>query len=194
MNSVIEAPISSATWAGAWSFTPRGMAAAICLTTNSSTARRSRSLERKWCCTRPADTPADAATDRMEVAAKPRSAASRIAASRMRAAAVRSSRKLAIRSYRSQFDRIVQPRVLLVARPRLEPESRPAHERDRLFREVLPEPVEGALPAVLGCGLVVGGPHVAMEAVLGVRIADDLVRHLRLAVECRPKPFHVLDR
>src|SRR5262249_29260869 len=77
-------------------------------TTNSSTAPRSPAFDRRRCCTRPGDACAARATSRIEVAATPRAANSRSAASRMRATAVRSESALAIRLYCMPFDCIVR--------------------------------------------------------------------------------------
>src|SRR5438445_6319263 len=60
--------------------------------------------------------------------------------------------------------------------------------------EVIAEPGQCALPRVLGRVRVIGGALVAVEAVVGARIANDLMSDRGLLVERRSQAFDVLDR
>ena len=85
MNSAIRSPNPAASSAGV---PPRAVSATARdarSRTKASTAARSPSLERKWCCTRPGDTPAAAATPRIVVATIPTLAKLTRAARRIRA-------------------------------------------------------------------------------------------------------------
>ena len=99
MNPAMRAPSSRASSAGELPGTSSPNASMARRMTKSSTARRSPAFERKWCWTRPGETPAALATSRIDVPATPRVANARSAASRMRAAPVRSEGAVAIRLY-----------------------------------------------------------------------------------------------
>jgi hypothetical protein len=56
-------------------------------------------------------------------------------------------------------------------------------------RQVLVEPIQRVLPGLFGCGFVVTGGRVVVEAVIGNFVDMTLVRHVRLregGIECLP--------
>src|SRR5439155_8463020 len=78
--------------------------------------------------------------------------------------------------------------------PRLAPVTSATPSGRTGLLEVALEPVERALEGVLGRGRDVLRPLVAVEAVAGVGIADDVVVDLRVRVERRPQLLDVVDR